>query len=241
MLDRKACGLLALVACPLLLLGCGSEAPPAVTEDGGSATTDDGGSSAADAGDRNPLLGGGSDGGMSGGTPSMPTGGAGVPASDVAEDGSYVIANGLRIPVPEGWTAEPVGQTSMNVRLGQMRLDGVEGPEGVMAVTGNIGGGVEANIGRWISQIREPVGEPVRERVDLGDGLTLHTFRMEGAFHPGAMSPNAPVLKNMLSLGAIVSGGPRGEVFFKLTAPTEVIEPHEARWDAMLRGIERAG
>lgn len=240
---HRCFGSAALLTCLFLVLsGCGEDAPPAVTDQGVPASASTPAAQTPAPSDRNPLLGGATPNAPQPGAPQPATpsaGGGAAPASGIIDNGTKVIANGLLIPVPEGWTAEPVGQTSMNIRLGQMRLGGIDGPEGIMAITGNIGGGVDNNIARWASQIREPIGEPVRERIDLGSGLTLHTFRMEGSFHPGAMSPNAPVLTDYLSLGAIVAGGPRGDVFFKLTAPTKVLGPHEERWNAMLRQIQR--
>jgi hypothetical protein len=231
----RSLALAAAAALLLMPLGCGNDAPPAVTEQDTTRATPAASSAGQSA--SAPASGGQASGGQ---TPGRQAGGA-TPANGVVENGAAVIANGLRVPVPEGWTAEPVGPTPMNIRIGQMRLAGIDGPEGIMAITGNIGGGVDVNIARWVSQIRDPIGEPVRERIDLGDGLTLHTFRMEGSFHPGAMSPNAPVLAGYLSLGAIVSGGPQGDVFFKLTAPASSLQPHEERWNEMLSSIRRAG
>jgi len=104
------------------------------------------------------------------------------------------------------------------------------------------GGGVDANIQRWLGQVQMAPGyQPVRDTVQEGD-LTVHTVEAKGALTPSPMSmqagSEAPREGSML-LGAVVEG-PGGPWFFKLTGPEKTVEPQKAAFLEMLKNLKVA-
>ncbi|MEQ8822044.1 MAG: hypothetical protein RLY93_17550 [Sumerlaeia bacterium] len=160
-------------------------------------------------------------------TPSPTPGTQTVRATADAPAGANVA--GFEIPLPEGWTATPQDE------LGPMRAaefhapapegEG-EGPTLVIYYFGpGQGGTAQANIDRWIGQM-EVSGEPRTGTAEVG-GLTVTTVMARGTLLPSRMpmagGSNSPVPGSAL-YGAVIEGGPRGSVFFKMTGQEEAVE-----------------
>jgi hypothetical protein len=82
------------------------------------------------------------------------------------------------------------------------------------------GGGVEANVQRWIKQFPDAKLEQVKRADRTANGLVAHTIEIESASYiANAMGRGDEKLKaNYALLGAIVEA-PSGAYFFKLTGP----------------------
>src|SRR6266550_308854 len=105
-------------------------------------------------------------------------------------------AGELRFKVPEGWTTE---KPTSDMRVAQYKLPKAEGDneDGVLIVyyfgLGQ-GGPAQANIDRWISQIKQPDGQSSKERAKTDtmvvNGLQVNTVDVTGNYS-GGMSPDS--------------------------------------------------
>jgi hypothetical protein len=145
----------------------------------------------------------------------------------------------LAVELPEAWVEETPANT---MRQAQARIPGDAG-DGEFALfhfgPGG-GGGVEANIQRWLGQIEPaPGGEPERETFEVA-GLTVHTVVGQGTLTASPMTMQGgdpePQPDQML-LGAVVEG-PGGPWFLKATGPTATLEPHRDEFFRMVRNLE---
>jgi hypothetical protein len=164
----------------------------------------------------------------------------GAPSPQPAPGPGMPQAGGrLALELPEGWVEEPPANT---MRQAQARITGAGG-DGEFALfyfgPGG-GGGVEANIQRWLAQV-EPAagGQPVRETFQVDD-LTVHTVEAQGTLTASPMTMQGgdpePQPGQML-LGAVVEG-PGGPWFLKATGPAATLEPYRDEFFAMVRAVE---
>lgn len=108
------------------------------------------------------------------------------------------------------------------------------------------GGGVQANIDRWINQFQQPDGVPSSERAQTSRaeqaGWPLTRVEVGGTYTAGmgpagASQQPSPGYK---LLGAILEG-PQGPVFFKLTGPEAVVEDSRDQFEKLLASIRPGG
>jgi len=150
----------------------------------------------------------------------------------------------LKFTAPAGWVSET---PSSAMRKAQYRLPRVEGdPEdgelGVFYFRGG-GGGVQANIDRWISQFSKADGSPATDIAKVtkrqSHGMPLTIVEVSGTYM-SAMGPMLAEKKTkpnfrMLAAVAEVSGG---AWFFKLTGPSKTIDQWEKSFYAFLDTIQ---
>ena len=167
------------------------------------------------------------------GSPSPGAPQADAPAPPAAAPGSSA---GLSFDLPEGWEEQPPENA---MRLAQARIPGEAG-DGELAVfyfgPGG-GGGSEANIQRWLNQVRPDAGaEPERETFEEGE-LTIHTVAAQGTVTPSPMSMQGGTAEpqpGQMLLGAVVEG-PGGPWFFKATGPAATLEGEREAFFEMVR------
>lgn len=198
------------------------EAPSAATPESGAPVAESGAPAAPPA-----------DGG---GLAPLSSSGQAVPPAGAPGEGASA---GLDFDLPAGWQSEP---PTSNMRLAQASFEGPGGP-GQLAVfyfgPGG-GGGVEANIQRWVEQMEVAPGtEPKPETFDA-NGYRITLIDVSGTLKPSMMGsgPSTPQPDSRL-LGAVVEG-PGGPWFFKATGPESTLGPQREAFLAMLRGV-RAG
>lgn len=167
-------------------------------------------------------------------------GGAGTGGDAGADDGGdagVIVAPGARFRLPASWQRET---PSSSMRLAQARIDGPGGPAQMTAFFFGPGGGggVEANLERWIGQV-EATREPRREKLERGD-FEITWVEVEGTIKPSTMGvgPDVPQPASRL-LGAVVEGA-GGPWFFKATGPTATLEAARDDFLAMLDSVEAA-
>jgi hypothetical protein len=114
-----------------------------------------------------------------------------------------------------------------------------DGEDAECAVFMNIGGGVQANIDRWVGQFEKTDGAPI-QRQDAINGLLVTTVDVSGTFKGGgaAMGQSSASKSGFRLLGAIAQG-PEGEVYFKLTGPTKTIATAQGEFQAMLQSLKK--
>jgi len=100
------------------------------------------------------------------------------------------------------------------------------------------GGGVQANIDRWLGQFQEkPATAPAGKKQTIG-GIPVITIEHGGTYMAGApMQPKTPKA-GYLMVGSIAEA-PEGNVFFKLTGPAKTVKAARAQFDKMLGSIKK--
>jgi hypothetical protein len=147
---------------------------------------------------------------------------------------SQTAAGELRYKAPEGWTAE---KPTSDMRVAQYKLPKAEGDSEdallVLYYFGQGQGGTpQANVDRWLNQMKQPDGQPSKERAKMEtltvNGLQVNTVDVTGNYS-GGMDPNsAPAdSKSIYRLRAAIIDTPKGSYFVKLTGPEKTV----GRWD----------
>ena len=149
----------------------------------------------------------------------------------------------LRYDPPAGWIEEPAPSP---MRVAQFRLPRVPGDseDGELAVFhfGGSGGGVEANLERWIGQMEQPDGRSSFAVASTtafdADGLAVTLLDVPGTY-AAAVRPGAAerLRKPGFRLLAAVVETPAGPWFFKLTGPARTIDRWDAPFSAFLRTV----
>jgi hypothetical protein len=134
--------------------------------------------------------------------------------------------------LPAGWTDVPPASP---MRMAQATIPGPGGAADLVLFHFGPGGGggVQANIDRWIGQM-EIEGEPERGSFTAGD-LAVTWVDVAGTLLPSGMGmgPTEPQPGSRL-LGAVVEGA-GGPWFFKATGPSETLSAAREDFLGMLR------
>lgn len=145
---------------------------------------------------------------------------------------------GLVYTLPAGWKEEA---PTSSMRLAQGIIPGAEG-QGEFAIyffgPGG-GGGLEANLDRWVGQV-EVSAPPQRETFEA-NGLRITHIDITGTLKPSTMGmgPTAPQPGGKL-YGAVVEG-PGGPWFIKAMGPEATLVAAREGWLGMLRGVRLQG
>jgi len=161
---------------------------------------------------------------------------AGDPASLGSGSGSVA---GIKWSVPKRWNAQ--GERPMRIATYSVPPSEGDTEQGECAVFyfGNDqGGGVDANIDRWIGQF-EATGIPGRVTKEFA-GMKVTLVQVAGTY----LAPGGPMMQstgkkdNYRLLGAIVEG-PQGSVFFKFTGPAKSVGASEGEFNALLESVAK--
>lgn len=172
-----------------------------------------------------------------------PQAGSGFAPVTSREAGSELSENTISAPgavftLPAGWRSEP---PSSSMRLAQAAIPGDAG-EAQMTVfhfgPGG-GGGVEANLQRWIAQMEgAESAQAQREQITVGD-FKITWVHVDGTLKAGTMGVgNANAQPNFTLLGAVVEGD-QGPWFFKTLGPTGTLTGQKDNFLAMLQSVKR--
>lgn len=150
--------------------------------------------------------------------------------------GATVETQALDFELPADW--ELLEPTS-TMRIAQARIPGSGGP-GELAVFyfgAGQGGGVDANIDRWVQQMEVASDEsPKRDAFQMGE-FTVTWVDVGGTMKASSMGMGpAAAQPNYRLLGAVVEG-PGGPWFFKATGPDETLRSERAAFLSMLRTV----
>ncbi len=161
----------------------------------------------------------------------------GEPVS-ASPDGGAGNGAGLDFDLPAGWQAQPV-RSSM--RFAQALIPG-SGGTGELAVfffgVGG-GGGLEANIDRWVGQV-EGAGQPKLETF-TANGLKITWVEVLGTLKAGQMGMGPASDQPGFRLYGAVVEGPGGPWFFKATGPDATLTAERDHWLAMLKSARATG
>lgn len=155
-----------------------------------------------------------------------------LPVGAGAADGK-ILAPGASFDMPAGWKSE---EPNSSMRLAQASVPGSSGP-GLLAVFyfgAGGGGGVEANLERWIDQmILAPGSQPERDTFSAGD-FRVTWVHAVGTLKGGTMGGPAEEQPNSALLGAVVEGA-QGPWFFKLTGPDKTLAEQKDAFLGLLK------
>ena len=148
-------------------------------------------------------------------------------------------ASGIDFALPAGWQSEPAS----GMRLAQASIPNTNGL-GQLAVfyfgPGG-GGGVDANIQRWIGQFDQPSGAAMKDSgrasFDVGN-LKVSTVDVSGTYvaevRPGATERHN---KPNFRMRAAVVETPKGPYFIKLTGPAATVKAASPAFDQFLKAL----
>jgi hypothetical protein len=153
------------------------------------------------------------------------------------------MSSELSYQVPESWQEE---KPSSSMRKAQYRVPGVDGAEdGEMAVFvfPGSGGGVQANIDRWIGQFTQPDGSNSRDKTEIkkmeSDGLQTTLIYLTGNYVQGSMMGGpTKELKNYAMFAAIVETS-TDPWFFKTVGPQATIDHWRAEFEKFIGSIKQ--
>lgn len=151
----------------------------------------------------------------------------------------------LRFKAPEGWVTE---KTTSTMRAAQYKLpkaDGdLEDASLVLYYFGAAqGGSVQANVERWINQIKQPDGSASRDKAKT-DTLTVNGLKVTSVDVSGTytaeMTPGAGDRHNSPNyrLRAAVIETPKGNYFAKLVGPANTVAKWEQAYNEYLKSFE---
>ena len=152
---------------------------------------------------------------------------------------------GVAWTAPKGW--EPQGPRSMRVATYTIHTNREGTAECAVYYFGTgQGGGIQANIDRWINQFQQPDGTASASHAHTEhaerSGWPLTTVDVSGTYTAGMgpMSQSQEPQMGYRMLAAIVEG-PDGPVFFKLTGPEAVVEASRGDFEVLLASLKPAG
>jgi len=165
----------------------------------------------------------------------MPPGGVAAPPAG----NSLTAAAGLTWTLPTGWTI--AGPRSMRVATYAIPAapGDAEGAECAVFYFGaGQGGGVDANLRRWIGQFQPATGS--KRWAKKVNGLPVSLVDVSGTYaaHGGSMSQAQGGKPGRRLLGAIVEG-PQGAVFFKLAGSAKSVAAAGRSFDELVGSLKR--
>jgi len=154
-------------------------------------------------------------------------------ASGSAPETKPVRVSGLGFSVPAAWEAR-TPQTNMRVAEFALPESGGEATLVLFRFPGG-GGSADANIARWISQLRQPDGGPSGDQAKVTSSerppLKITQLDVRGAYEAQAM-PGAPPQGAIpdARLLALVVEGSGDPYYFKLLGPAAVVDRWQPAW-----------
>ena len=151
----------------------------------------------------------------------------------------------LRFKAPEGWVIE---KTTSAMRVAQYKLPKADGDAEdatlVLYYFGAAqGGSTQANIERWINQIKQPDGSASQDKAKTEtttiNGLKVTTVDVAGTY-TAEMTPGGADRHNdeKYRLRAAVIETPKGNYFVKLTGPVNTVAKWEQAYNEYLKSFE---
>jgi hypothetical protein len=158
---------------------------------------------------------------------------------------SQTTSGELRFKVPEGWTVE---KPTSEMRLAQYKLpkaagDGEDALLVVYYFGKGQGGTPEANIERWINQVKQPDGSPTKGKAQTAtltvNGLQVTTVDVTGNYSGGMSQDSAPHdSKAIYRLRGAVIETPKGSYFVKVTGPEKTVNHWDQAYNEYIKSFE---
>jgi hypothetical protein len=213
---RKALLTIPLLLLPLAACNKGDETPPPSTDTATApAAPDTGGGAPGPISSRGEKIGD-------------------APAVDMGAGAAE--GSSIDFSVPASWQNE---QPANNMRVAQASIPGPGGPGNLVVFFFGPGGGggVEANIQRWVDQMEVPAGSSPTPETFESNGYHVTWIDVPGTLKPSNMGTGPTTEQpNSRLLGAVVEG-PGGPWFFKATGPDSTISAERGNFLTMLKSV----
>ncbi len=159
--------------------------------------------------------------------------------------GSTTVA-GVTFAAPSHWkNLEASGMRQAQFRLPALQGDTAEAEVNVFYFGPQSGGGVQANLDRWIGQITLKNGSDPATAIERGtftaNGMPGHVVSLNGSYNSGGGRPmggEGQMLPGYRLVGVVLEG-PQGSVFFKLTGPETTARVMEGDLMRMVNGARQ--
>ncbi|MDX2033219.1 MAG: hypothetical protein SF339_21260 [Blastocatellia bacterium] len=163
-----------------------------------------------------------------------PSAGAAAPASQGASPGGAPV----KWSAPARWEAKPASGMRAATYIVPAAKGDAEGAE-LAVFANNLGGGVQANIDRWIGQFEASDAPKAKQKKETINGFPITSVDLTGTFKGGgmAMGQTSGPKSGYRLLGAIVET-PGGEVFFKMTGPIKTMDAAQAEFQGLLKSLK---
>jgi hypothetical protein len=151
-----------------------------------------------------------------------------------AENKGLFKVGGFDFKTPEGWTrveTPPGGMRAAELRIPGDKASG----QVVFFVFPGGGGGVQANVDRWLGMFqegRDKINSKV-EKVKLGNASVTYV-QAEGTFLSGMPGGAKTPMPNYMLQGAIVESE-QGNVFVRLTGPGALVKANQEKFKTMVK------
>ena len=149
-------------------------------------------------------------------------------------------AGGLTWTAPGGWTIAPASPMRVaTYRIPAAAGDAEGGEMAIFYFGEGQGGGVDANVERWFSQLAPEPGRKKNEKKETQvAGLKVTLVSAEGTYSSGMPGGPTTPKKGWALLGAIAEG-PQGAVFFKLTGPKKTVSAASKDFDGLVKSLKK--
>lgn len=162
--------------------------------------------------------------------------GAPAPISSRGEPVGQAQEGTIQFAIPANWQQQ---QPSNQMRMAQATIPGAGGPgDFVVFFFGpGGGGGVEANIQRWIEQMTPAPGSNPQPETFEANGFRVTWIDVAGTLLPSNMGTGPATEQPDSRLYGAVVEGPGGPWFFKVTGPEATLAAERENFLQMLRSV----
>ena len=158
---------------------------------------------------------------------------------------SQVPAGEVHYKVPEGWVVEKPTSEMRRAQYKLPKADG-DGEDGLLVLYyfgQGQGGTPEANIERWVNQVKQPDGseskDKARTEITTVNGLRVSNVDVLGHYSGGMSTDSAPQdNKAIYRLRGAVIETPKGSYFVKLTGPERTVGRWEQAYNDYVKSFE---
>ncbi len=153
-------------------------------------------------------------------------------------------AGGVSWTAPESWKNQPRPMRAANYVIPAASGAAEDGELAVYYFGPGQGGGVEANIQRWVAQFQAPDGGPAdnlaKRSTKNVNGMEVAILDLTGTylFKTSPMAPTA-TLKPGYRMLAAIAPGTGAPVFFKLTAPKKTADAVESEFFKLVESLKK--
>lgn len=159
------------------------------------------------------------------------------------EAGTAFSAAGFEFRAPEGWVPIPLANDmrKASFEYGPLANDSEKAELHCYYFGVDQGGGVEANIQRWIGQVTMAEGEEAERESFSASGYPVHLVSASGSYARsigGPMSGKTESMAGWRLVGAVLEGA-QGNLFFRLTGPEATVRAMEPGMRTMLEQLNK--
>lgn len=166
------------------------------------------------------------------------------PVASKAEETKVKLAEGkIVLSAPESWERKEPRTRIVEVEFAVPAPEGDSDPARLTMMAS--GGGVEANIDRWIGQFTQPDKQKTTRDVTKIEkqkiaGVQVHVVDITGNFKDQPRGPFGPTVmkEKFRMLAAIIETKSSGTYYIKLYGPAETIHGNADGFKAMLKSLE---